>query len=223
MPVLFEVKDLVIPGIPERLNLQLDQGMTVFLITSGDRESELVFRTLLGEQIPESGTVMFEEQCLHCIDRHERLKIRQVVATVTATTNLISNLKVWENITLPLMYHNGSLAPESTDQALQLLEEAGLLENIWSLPGHLSAADRIMVSFIRAVISAPRFLVVAASLENLPSLQQHIFLRIAANVQSNINAPATLFITTEMIQLPGLQPDMIIDLRQSPALIMRKS
>lgn len=223
MPVLFELKDLVIHGITEQLNLQLKPGMTTFLITSGDEERDLLFQTLLGEQPPAYGSVLFEEQSLHGIYRNDLLKIRRAIGTVAARTNLISNLKVWENITLPLMYHHGSVAPEAADQAMQLLEEAGLRDTIWALPGHLCAADRIMTAFIRAVISAPKLLIIAACLDDLPGLQQKNFLRMAAQVQNRINAPGALFITTGVVQLPQLQPDITIDLRQTPALVTRRS
>jgi ABC-type ATPase involved in cell division len=164
---------------------------------------------------------MFDEQCLHSIDRNELLKIRRSIGTVAATSNLISNLKVWENITLPLLYHTGSLAPEAADQAMQLLNETGLVEQIWVLPGYLSAAERIMITFIRAAISSPRLLIVAACLDDLPGLQRKTFLQMAARLQSKNDAPAALFITTEPMQLPGLLPDITIDLRQNPARITR--
>lgn len=223
MTVLFELKDLTIPGLAEQLNLQLETGMTAFLITSDDQESDLLFRILLGEQMPESGAVMFEGQCLHGIDRNELLKIRRTIGTVAARTNLISNLKVWENVTLPQMYHNGSLTAEAADQAMQLLEEAGLLQNIWALPGHLSAAERIMAACIRAVISAPKLLIVAAYLDDLTGLQRKTFLRMLTGLQNSNAAPAALFITADPIQLPQLQPDITVDLRQHPALVTRKS
>lgn len=223
MPVLFELKDLMISGITAQLNLQLKPGMTVFLVTASDEERDLLLQTLLGEQIPVSGSVLFAEQNLHSIDRNDLLKIRREIGTVAARTNLISNLKLWENITLPCIYHNGSLAPETTDQVMRLLEVAGLHQNIWALPGHLSAAERIMTAFIRAVITAPKLLLLAACLDDLPDLQQKSFLHILAQVQSKNDAPALLFITTGMFQLLQLQPDVTIDLRQNPALVTRRS
>jgi len=222
MPVLFDLKDLVFPGIAEQLNLQLETGMTAFLITSDDQESDLLFQILLGEQMPESGAVMFEDQNLHGVDRTQLLKIRRAIGTVATRTSLISNLKVWENVTLPLTYHNGSLADEASDQAMQLLEEAGLLQDIWTLPGHLSAAEQIMTACIRAVISAPKLLIVAACLDDLTGLQRKTFLHMATSLQNSNDAPAVLFITADPIQLPQLQPDITVDLRQNPALITRR-
>ncbi len=222
MPVLYELKDLVIQGVTEQLNLQLEPGACVVLITAGDQESTLLFDTLLGEAMPDAGSVLFEEQCLHTIDRSELMKIRRAIAAVAPGANLISNLKVWENITLHLMYHNGSVSPAATELALQLLEEADLLQNQWSLPGHLSAAERILIAFIRAAVSEPRLVLYAACLDDLPGRQRERFLKMATRLLKRSDAPAALFITTGSLQLTELQPALTIDLRQNPALVMRR-
>ncbi len=223
MPVLFELKDLVVPGISEMVNLRLEQGMIAFMITSGDQESELLFQTLLGFQTPASGAVICKGQCLHSAGRHDLLKLRRSIGTVSARTNLISNLKVWENVTLPILYHNGTLSAEKAELATRLLEDAGLLQEIWTLPGHLASEERLMIAFIRAVLSEPELLIVTVCLDELSGRQRTTFLRMAARLQNSNDAPAVLYITTGTGLLPQMQPDTTIDLRQNPALMTRRS
>jgi len=223
MPSLLELRDLTIPGIVSNLNLSLSQGQVALCRTSGEQETKQLLRTVIGESAPESGSVLIDDQSLYQLDRDQLFKIRKSVATVTAQAGLISNLKVWENITLPLLYHHGIVPDQTAEKALQLLEKLGYKGNIWSLPGHLSYAERIMAAFVRAVISSPRLMVYAECLDDLPRQHRENLLSQAIELQNQPDAPAALFIITGDIQLPLLVPDITYDLRYNPPQITRQT
>lgn len=223
MPSLLDLRDLTISGIVSNLNLSLSQGQVALCRTNGEQETKQVLRTVIGESIPESGSVEIDGQPLYQLDRDQLFKIRKEVATVTAQAGLISNLKVWENITLPLLYHHGSIPEEAAEKALQLLEKLGYKGNIWALPGHLSYAERIMVAFVRAVLSSPRLIVYAECLDDLPRQHREVLLNQTIALQDQPDAPAALFIITGDIQLPLLEPDITCDLRYNPPQITRQT
>lgn len=223
MPSLLDLRDLTISGIVSNLNLSLSQGQVALCRTNGEQETKQVLRTVIGESIPESGSVEIDSQPLYQLDRDQLFKIRKEVATVTAQAGLISNLKVWENITLPLLYHHGSIPEEAVEKALQLLEKLGYKGNIWALPGHLSYAERIMVAFVRAVLSSPRLIVYAECLDDLPRQHREVLLNQTIALQDQPDAPAALFIITGDIQLPLLEPDITCDLRYNPPQITRQT
>lgn len=221
MPSLLELRNLTISGIVSNLNLSLSKGQVALCRTNGEQETKQLLRTVIGESIPESGSVEIDGQPLYQLDRDQLFKIRKEVATVTAQAGLISNLKVWENITLPLLYHHGSIPEGAAEKALQLLEKLGYKGNIWALPGHLSYAERIMVAFARAALSSPRLMVYAECLDDLPRQHREVLLGQTIALQDQPDAPAALFIITGDIQLPLLVPDITCDLRYNPPQITR--
>ncbi len=224
MPSLLELRDLTISGIVSNLNLSLSQGQVALCRTNGEQETKQVLRTVIGESIPESGSVEIDGQPLYgLLDRDQLFKIRKEVATVTAQAGLISNLKVWENITLPLLYHQGIVPDEAAERGLQLLEKLGYKGNIWALPGHLSYAERVMTAFVRAALSSPRLIVYAECLDDLPRQHRDALLDQAIALQGQPEAPAALFIITGDIQLPLLVPDIACDLRYNPPQITRQT
>jgi len=223
MPMIFELKNIMISRIAEDLSLQLEQGMTAFLKISGEQEARSLVQVLIGEVLPDSGSLLLDKIDLAQLGREALFKVRHSVGVISAQTNLISNLKVWENITLPLLYHYGTVPSEAADQAMHLLEELGLQKSIWTLPGHLSRVERIMVTFVRSVIISPRLLIYAACLDDLPGQQRETFLQLVVQIQNQRNAPAALFLTAGNLQLPAFQPDFLCDLRQNPAQVTRLS
>jgi len=223
MSVFFELHDLAIPGLVEHFNLSLAPGMIVQIKTPGDEESRLLLQVLTGEKMPESGIVLSDGQPLHNLDPAQLLHVRSTIGMVSSRTGLISNLKVWENIILPHLYHHGSVPPRVVEQATHLLEKLGYRSSIWALPGHLSHAERIMVIFVRAAISSPRLMMYADWLNDLPTPLCENLLRQAVDVQSQTDAPAALFITTGELHFPILKPDSICDLRHNPPQITRQT
>lgn len=222
MTTSFELKDLTISGVVNHLNLRLKQGEIALLKTSGEQETKQLLKVIIGESLPESGSVLLDDQALGLLDREHLLRIRKTLATVTAQAGLISNLKVWENITLPLLYHHGAVPEEAAEKALQLLEKLGYKGNIWALPGHLSYSERIMTAFVRAAVSSPRLIVYAECFDDLQNQQRKQLLHHAIELQNQPDAPAALFLITGDIQLPLLEPDVICNLRHNPPQITRQ-
>jgi ABC-type ATPase involved in cell division len=223
MPIIFELKKITVSRIVEDLSLQLESGMTAFLNTYGEQEVRTLLQVLIGDILPDSGALYVNGSDLAQIDRETLFKTRQTVGVITAQANLISNLKVWENITLPLLYHYGTIPPEAADKAMHLLEQLRLKKRIWELPGHLSRAERIMVAFVRSAIVSPRLLIYAACLNDLPDQQRETLLQLVVQIQCQSDAPAALFITVGNLQLPAFQPSFLCDLKQNPAQVTRLS
>lgn len=223
MPVILELRNLTVSGIVKDLNLQMERGMTALFKISGEQQVRTILQILTGELLPDSGSVLLGETDLADLDRDALFKVRHSVGILTAQANLISNLKVWENITLPLLYHYGTIPPETADRAMQLLSELGLKNKLWDLPGHLSRTEQIMVTFIRAVIVSPRLLIYAACMDDLPGTQRETFLQLVVQLQKQNNAPTALFMTVADLKLPAMQTDFLCDLRQNPAQVTRQS
>jgi len=87
------------------------------------------------------------------------------VAWVASNGGLISNLKIWENVTLPMWYHSSRDVSETEQRVLHWLEILGLAVNEYSefmaaQPSSLESWQRKLAGLLRALMQMPRVLVV---------------------------------------------------------------
>ncbi|BCK87734.1 hypothetical protein MIZ01_1526 [Sideroxyarcus emersonii] len=95
------------------------------------------------------------------------------VVIVPHNGGLISNLRVWENIVLPVQYHGIELAGKLEDNVARLLNQCGLpdeaavTELLLKLPDQLSLYEKRLVGFVRAMLMSPELIIYDSMLEGL--------------------------------------------------------
>lgn len=213
--------DLSLEGLTQGLYLEFEAGMTALFTTSAEHEIRLLARTLTGEQLPEQGCVQIDGVPLAERTRSQLHQLRRSAGVVPANGGLISNLKLWDNITLPLLFHGGSVPEESHALIHAYLEQFGLGNNLWTLPGHLNQFERRAVGFIRAAVTKPRFMLYAGCFDNLPSQEKTLLLEHALKLHTETPGMISLFITSSLTSLEQLEPDLNCNLRHNPAVITR--
>ncbi len=213
--------DLAPEGLTQGLHIELEAGMTALFTTSGEHEVRLLSRIFTGEQLLEQGGVRFDGVPLPEFSRNQLHQLRRSAGVVSANGGLISNLKLWENITLPLLFHGGSVPENSRALIHTYLEQFGLGNNLWTLPGHLNQFERKAVGFIRAAVTKPRFMLYAGCFDNLPSREKILLLEHALKLHAETPGMISLFITSGTTSLEQLEPDLHCNLRHHPAIITR--
>ena len=129
-----------------------------------DKNKGMAMELVLGEKIPEKGSIFFRGKPLE-------ESIPGDIGWVPANGGLIGNLKVWENITLPLWFHH-KRTPSDTEQALDgwlhaLEPEKTEWADFMARPSaRLGVRDRKLAGLLRGLVLAPRLLVVDAELFN---------------------------------------------------------
>lgn len=211
MPGLLQLKDLALAGMTSSLNLVVNPGSMHQIRMHSDQEADLLVQTIFGERAPESGAILFEDQELTELPPDELPRFRRSLALVSAKGGLISNLKLWENITLPLLYHHAAIPAAVEEQAMALLEKLGYTGNIWALPGHLTPMERVMAAFVRAAVSGASLILYAGNLDETAKPQRTALLHQIQELHLRPAAPAALFLTTgneqhlEKLPLSSLQ------------------
>jgi phospholipid/cholesterol/gamma-HCH transport system ATP-binding protein len=87
------------------------------------------------------------------------------VVIVPHNGGLISNLRVWENIILPVQYHDIHLPGRIEDNVRNLLGQCGLLDEtivsalMLKLPDQLSLYEKRLVGFVRAMLMGPELII----------------------------------------------------------------
>lgn len=90
---------------------------------------------------------------------------------------------------------------------MQLLDEMGYHGNIWALPGHLTPIQRLVVAFVRAIVSRPRLLIFADCLSDLEPAQQQTILKQLSALRNQPEPPAILLLSSTDCAINMLQPD----------------
>ena len=90
-----------------------------------------------------------------------RARLRRRVGVLTSTVPLISNLNVWENISLPAAYHGTPPLDSIAEAARRALAALGADPErlLASLPDELGTFERKLVAFTRMIVCAPELAV----------------------------------------------------------------
>lgn len=95
------------------------------------------------------------------------------VIIVPHNGGLISNLRVWENIILPVQYHGIGVAGKLDDNVAQLFGQCGLADEgaisdlMLKLPDQLSLYEKRLVGFVRAMLMSPELIIFDALNEGI--------------------------------------------------------
>lgn len=87
-------------------------------------------------------------------------QLNKRVAVLPTDGGLISNLKGWENVVLPIAYHQGWNPAELEPVLQRWLHELEVPESAWmplfaAMPGRLSREERALLAWLRAALMAP--------------------------------------------------------------------
>lgn len=143
----------------EGLTFEVEEGRSAMVVTSGEVEGTILLRLITGLSRPSRGSVHIFGQSLEELTAPQLCQMRQQIGVVPANGGMISNLKLWENITLPLHYTMGHIPVETEDYVINYLNKLGSSGNLMALPAHLSLHEKRVAAFIRATLCSPRIMV----------------------------------------------------------------
>ncbi len=140
------------------VNLQLAAGEACAITgPSGCGKSTLL--NLIGAlDKPDSGQVILNGRDLSQLCDNELAGVRnREIGFVFQLHHLLPQCTALENVLLPLLAR-GTIANESQERALALLERVGLSERAHHFPGQLSGGERQRVATVRSLINQPKLL-----------------------------------------------------------------
>lgn len=135
-------------------------------------------------------------------------------AVVRPDGGLISNLRVWENLALPLEYHDlpGSETIES--RALEVFLDTGLTADEAAritglLPDELTRYERCLTSFVRGMLIEPEILVFNAVFDGLTHDETVRVARFHALFRHRLPFRTTVFLGFDHALPDGIRPDAV--------------
>lgn len=92
----------------------------------------------------------------------ERTALLGRVGFVPAAGGLISSLNAWENITLPVSYHQPHRAPHLYEEVNEVIATLGGVDDtlLAKLPEEMTLYEKRLCAFLRALLEKPQLLVV---------------------------------------------------------------
>ncbi|MBI5141500.1 MAG: ATP-binding cassette domain-containing protein [Nitrospirae bacterium] len=147
-------------------NLALSPGKVARVIIAESQNRNLFIRLLMGLETPANGCVTVLGR-----DTTDALGMENIsprIGVVSHSGGLISNLSVYENVSLPL-YYNSSVPEDEIDRRVTLaLEAVGYDGPTTALPGTLPTFTRRLLGLARAMAQKPDIVVADSLLAGLP-------------------------------------------------------
>jgi phospholipid/cholesterol/gamma-HCH transport system ATP-binding protein len=196
MAELLTFTDITLEGVDIPISFSLKEGeITVILTAKEDINAELT-RVMLGFSTPESGKVSVAGKELSEFTKKESYDLRKNIGVVLSSGGLISNLKVWENLILPLLYHTSLSREEIESRGVAALERVGYKGKLFELVGHLTLFQKRMLGFARAMLSEPDLIVYESPMQGLNLQERNRLLQTALAFHEEKPGRTSLFLTS---------------------------
>lgn len=166
------------------------------IITAKEETDACLARLLLGFIGPDSGSLSVFGTQVSTASRDQLTQIRQRVGLVYANGGLISNLKIYENVILPLAFSNTMDDNEIEEIATSALSRVGYTGKLMQLPGHTPFHLRKMAGFARAMVMNPDLIIYQSPLIGLNQEERQGFMEIAREFHAEKEGRTSLFISS---------------------------
>jgi putative ABC transport system ATP-binding protein len=151
------------------LNLSVSEGEFISVMgPSGSGKSTLL--NVIGLlDAPSAGTVSLDGEPITGYGDKQTARLRnEEIGFIFQTFHLISDLKVIDNVEIPLLYRNG-FSGNRREAAKKALERVGLGSRMDHFPSQLSGGQQQRVAIARAIVGQPRLLLADEPTGNLDS------------------------------------------------------
>jgi phospholipid/cholesterol/gamma-HCH transport system ATP-binding protein len=200
MTALLEFNNVVIEK-DDTISFKVGVGELLVLKAPSEEAKMAIIDMALGEMVPEKGEVTLQGRSL-------AESIPGNIGWIPAAGGMISNLKAWENITLPLWYHGKHQKVTTEGSVARLLNELGVDKQDWgrfmaSPSARLSPLERKMAGLLRGLVNTPKLLLIDAGLfEDVEPSRIQGWISILEKFVREVDGRAVLAVTSADTLLP---------------------
>lgn len=143
---------------------------------SGSGKSTLL-NLLAGLEVPTRGEIRIGNQVVqNFTDDEMAIYHRERIGLVFQNFNLLSSIRVWENVAFPLMLAGAPMAWRR-HEALKLLDRFGISEFANQYPNQLSGGQQQRVGLARALAHDPEIILIDEPTGNLDSVSAEVVIK----------------------------------------------
>ncbi len=187
------------------VSLDVDRGEFVAVVGSSGSGKSTLLHLLGGLDIPTSGKVIIDGTDIYTLAPDDLTVFRRrSIGFVFQKYNLIPELNVYENITLPLGLDGRDADAEEVAGLLNIL---GIEDKKHSLPSQLSGGQQQRVAIARALITKPHIILADEPTGNLDSQAGGDVMR--ALISLNERYKQTIILITHNNELARMTPRIV--------------
>ncbi|AFG38082.1 ABC transporter ATP-binding protein [Spirochaeta africana] len=152
---------VVVDGISllDGVSTSFAAGKVSVIIGSSGSGKSLLLKTAAGIHPPSSGSVRWQGTDLAQMSETQLVQMRRNWGFMFQDSALWSNMSLYENLALPVRFHNPDLSEDHIQQLVRAAaSELGFPGILQNRPAAFSAGMQKMASFLRAVINDPGLL-----------------------------------------------------------------
>ncbi|WP_243371173.1 organic solvent ABC transporter ATP-binding protein [Geotalea sp. SG265] len=190
------------------------RGSITVIITPKEEVDAWLVRLILGFVETDRGEFSIFGAKPTSLPENRLYELRQRIGIVYANGGLISNLKIWENVTLPLSYKGRMNNAEMETLGVQVLKRAGYQGKLMQLPGHTPFHQKKAAGFARAMLMDPELMVYESPLLGLNQEERRAFMATAMQFHGEQEGRTSLFISSNPEVLPMLKDARVITINQ---------
>lgn len=198
------VSDLVMDEASRPLSFDVPGGALAALVTSRQDESDRLVRVLLGLAKPLRGAISLLGEDVVAASGKALLGLRTRVAVVQPAGGLVANLKVWENLVLPLEYHTALPQAEIEARGMAALRRVGYTGGLMELPAHLPLHEKRRIGLARAMLADPALIIYNGALTGLAPEEAEAMSSIITGFHREDPGRTALFVTHDRESLGAM-------------------
>ncbi|NVO00352.1 MAG: hypothetical protein HXX17_13610 [Geobacteraceae bacterium] len=164
--------EILAEGIDSRLDFTLPLGNSAAIMTSRQSENDAFIRLILGFLAPDEGSFCIGADQPAFLKDSEIALLRRKTGAIYQDGGLISNLNLWENLTLQLAFEAVVPNKEIEQLAMAALSKAGYSGSYTASVSRLTLFQRRQVAFARAFLVKPDLMVYQSTFEGVSRAEQ---------------------------------------------------
>lgn len=172
------------------ISFSVEKGASIAIVGPSGAGKSTLLALLAGLDLPTSGKIWLDKQCLTDLDEDGRAAVRaKSVGFVFQSFHLVPSLNALENVMLPLELAS-KLAPR--ESAMGILAEVGLKDRWSHYPAQLSGGEKQRVAIARAFATEPAVLFADEPTGNLDARTGENIMNIMFELNRNISTTLVL-------------------------------
>jgi len=205
----------VTSGPFEDASFEISEGTSCKIVVSSDTSKRAFLNILLGLARPEKGKVFLFGQDIWAIKESALYRLFKRIGVVYEEEGLISNLKVWSNIALPVWYHQGKGPKDIENKVQEIFIKLGFDSSI--LPGYMARAtggltqdETRIITLVRAMLMDSELMIYDSLITELDPETARRVLLLTQEFHTQRQGRTSIYIADKEQALQGIQADIVL-------------
>lgn len=201
-------------GLLECASFSMPEGNFCAVLAETDFDKNLILRALTGLTRLDSGRVFIFGKEISSITYAELGEVRKKMGVVLNSGGLVSNLKVWENLMLPLAYHASISYNDMEEKMMNVLNNLGYNDDLNMLPGPLPTYKKKLLGLARAILTEPELIIYDSVFDGLSADIRSRVLEVVNAFHEEKKGRASLFLATSEGSIKGIKAKHVYVLKK---------